>query len=62
MLMPVALALIFLIVQEGILFHTRCVAQLAAQDRLRAATTLHGTAGAGRTRAESVLAERTTPS
>lgn len=55
-LMPVVLTLIFLIVQGGVLFHTRTVAQLAAQDGLRVATTLRGSAAAGQARAESVLA------
>jgi Flp pilus assembly protein TadG len=55
-LMPVVLALIFLIVQGGVLFHTRNVAALAARDGLRAATTWGGTPAAGETRARSALA------
>ncbi|MGV1006701.1 MAG: TadE family protein [Candidatus Nanopelagicales bacterium] len=55
-LFPVMLAMIFLIVQGGVLFHTRNVTQLAAQEGLRLATALNGTAGQGQARAAQALA------
>ena len=52
---PAVLALIFLIVQAGIYFHSRTLAMTAAQEGLRAASTLDGRADQGSTRARDFL-------
>jgi Flp pilus assembly protein TadG len=52
---PAVMVLVFLIVQAGIYFHARTLAITAAQEGLRAASTLTGTANQGTTKATSFL-------
>ena len=52
---PAVMALVFLTVQAGIYFHARTLALTAAQEGLRAASTLTGNTGQGQTRATSFL-------
>lgn len=53
---PIVLLLIFGIVQAAVWYHGRTLAMLAAQDALRAAQALDGTAEDGRTEAARALA------
>lgn len=52
---PAVMALMFLIVQAGIYFHARTLALTAAQEGLRAASALTGTADQGTAKATSFL-------
>ena len=52
---PAVMALMFLTVQAGIYFHARTLALTAAQEGLRATSTLTGHQGQGTTRATSFL-------
>jgi len=52
---PAVMALVFLTVQGGIYFHARTLALTAAQEGLRAVSTLTGDTGEGTTKATSFL-------
>ncbi len=52
---PVVLLLIFGIVQTAVWYHSRTLAMLAAQDGLRAAQALNGSAAEGQTTAAAAL-------
>jgi Flp pilus assembly protein TadG len=53
---PVLLLLIMLVVQMGLYWHANHVAQAAAQEGVRAARVVDGSAGAGRERARAFIA------
>lgn len=55
--LPAFLALIFGIIQGGLFFHARTVALAAAQEGVRAASSLDGTAGDGATAAAQFLSK-----
>lgn len=55
-LVPVLLILIMAVVQFGLWYHAEHVVQAAAQEGVRAARALEGTAEGGRSRAQQLLA------
>lgn len=57
LIVPVLMLLVFMVIQFGLWYHANQVAEAAAQEGVRTARMEDGTQGAGRSRAESFMAQ-----